>query len=123
MPSVTDRFKVWRTRLSSRRGPRVTESAQRAHLAISSNGVAAFDVACASYGSVQTELSAKAANDITENSRVLLRGLRIVSRHYAPATEISETDLPFGQPQNRARPRPLSHTWATTRRSMLGRGL
>ena len=54
-------------------------------------------------------MSAKAANDITENAGILLCRLGIVGRHHTPATEISETDLRFGQPQNRARPRPLDH--------------
>src|SRR6266704_3633583 len=75
------------------------------------DGVADFDAACPSDSGVQTELSAKAANDITENAGILLCRLGIVSRHHATATEISETDLRFGQPQNRARPRSLSHTF------------
>ena len=39
--------------------------------------MADFDAACPSDSGVQTELSAKAANDITENSRVLLGGLTV----------------------------------------------
>ena len=69
------------------------------------DAIADFDTASASDSFVQTQLSAKPANNITENAGILLGRLRIVGRHHATATEISQTDLRFGQPQNRARPR------------------
>src|SRR5213593_1188200 len=51
------------------------------------DGVADLDAASPSDSGVQTELSAKAANDITENAGILLCCLGIVSRHDATATE------------------------------------
>src|SRR5712691_9766409 len=111
MPSVTDRFNGWRARRLPSTGSRSHGVSTTSSRCDQFDGVADLDAPCPSDSSVQTESSAKAANDITENSRVLLGSLRIVGRHDATATEISETDLRFGQAQNRARPRPLDHTF------------
>src|SRR5436190_10235870 len=99
------------TRMSSRWGPGSHGVSTTSSRCDQFDAVADLDAACPSDSGVQTELSAKAANDITENAGILLCRLGIVGRHDATAAEISETDLRFGQPQNRARPRSLSHTF------------
>jgi hypothetical protein len=106
MPSVTDRFKGWTCHRDGVREYGVSRTTSRGD---QFNGVANLHAAWPSDSSVQTELSAKTANDVTENAGILRRRLGIVGRHDATATEICETDLRFRQPQNRARPRPLGH--------------
>ena len=67
--------------------------------------VADFDAAGPGDSCVQTELPAEPAYDITQNFRIFLGRVRIIGRHDTAAAKVSETDLRFGQPQNRARPR------------------
>jgi hypothetical protein len=97
-----------RDRSYSRTHERVSSTSSRCD---QFDGVADFDATCPIDSSVQTEFAAKAPDDLTQNARILLGRLGIVRRHHATAPEVSETDLRFRQPQNRARPRPLGQTF------------
>ena len=76
MPSVTHRFEGWWAQNChcDALGLGVTASAQRSSRCDQLDGVADFDAACPSDGSVQTELAAKAANDITQNAGISSSG-------------------------------------------------